>query len=185
MANIPQTLTRMTHEQFMALPESNLPRELIDGVLIVSPAPKDEHQRAVTRLIVLLSQALADGELRTAPTDVHLDAANVVQPDVFWVSDANPLCSLGHDGYWHGAPDLVVEILSPSTAERDRGAKFSLYERSGVREYWLVDLDSTAIDVYTLTNNRFTLRGAYYQGQSFTSSLAPDATFAVDAILVR
>src|SRR5262245_39140678 len=119
----PQPKTQMTLEEFMALPESNLPIELINGELVVSPTPKNPHQQTVLATAIYLNSIVPGGTLVISPMDVHLDKKNVPQPDVFWASGPDSKCKLGKDGYWHGAPDLVVEVLSPSTEKRDRGAK--------------------------------------------------------------
>src|SRR5690606_22104288 len=95
--------TRVTLEEFKALPESLDHIELIDGELILSPTPKFKHQNAVGNVLVMLKQ-LSQGKAVVSPMDVYLDNENVLQPDVFWVRGADSLCKLGEDGYWHGAP---------------------------------------------------------------------------------
>lgn len=171
MADYTPTKTRMTIEEYMALPESNQHMELINGELIVSPAPKDGHQKASTKHIGFFVLNIKEGELRTAPSDLHIDGIVVVQPDIFWISPSNDRCTLHEDGYWHGVPDLIVEILSPSTASRDRGFKYQLYERCGVREYWLVDYESLFIEVYTLQSGKFERLGLFTPGEAFESPI--------------
>jgi Uma2 family endonuclease len=165
------TQIRMRAEEFLALPETNLPTELIDGAVIMSPTPKDLHQGISLRLLQVLLQHIAGGTLRYAPADVHLDDLNVVQPDLFWVSGPESRCTLGKDGYWHGAPDLVIEILSPGTARRDRREKFSLYEQHGVREYWLVDPDAQYVEVWGRVGEGFERLGVFGPEESFESAV--------------
>jgi Uma2 family endonuclease len=117
-----------------------------------------------------------------SPMDVHLDDENVVQPDVFWVSGADSLCKLGEDGHWHGAPDLVVEVLSPSTALRDHGVKFALYERFGTREYWLIDPEGEFVEVFHREGEIFRRFGVFGREDVFALSVLLDVTVQVSAL---
>ena len=163
--------TRLTADEYKQLPETMQPTELIDGEIIVSPAPLHIHQRLVMKLIQMLLPVVPDGgELVTAPDDVYLDAVNVVQPDVFLIMGEESLCKLGENGYLHGAPDLVCEILSPRTAIYDKREKFTLYEKHGVREYWLIDSANQWIEVFTRQEEKLILMGVYHQTK-FTSPL--------------
>lgn len=192
MTDFPQEQLKMTAEAYRDLPESPHKTELINGELIVykgaesmSPAPKDTHQRAFTSLFLGLGNLIQDlgGELRGAPTDVYLDSANAVQPDIFWVSPDNTNCVLKDDGYWYGAPDLVIEILSPATAVRDKTDKYALYERHGVKTYWIVDTFHMTIDVYVLENDIFAHRGVYDKQHTFTTSILGEKTVQVAELL--
>lgn len=175
------TRTRTTLEEFQALPESLEHIELIDGALVTSPHPKYIHQNTVGNAVFYL-QKLPQGKVVLSPMDVYLDDENVLQPDVFWVSGAESLCKLGSDGYWHGAPDLVVEVLSPSTARRDHREKFALYERFGTREYWLVDPEAEFVEVFRREGDVLVRFGAFGADESFTLSVAPDVTIEVAAL---
>jgi Uma2 family endonuclease len=154
--------TRMTAKAFFELPESNLPTELIDGELIVSPAPIPEHQNVSVELIILLRGLIPNGKLYHAPIDVYFDEANSVQPDIVWVAEGSQ-CFIG-DKRLEGAPDLVIEILSPLTARRDKNKKFLLYEKHGVREYWLVDPLAQYIEVWRLEDGKFVPKGVFGPG---------------------
>ncbi len=159
-----QTTTQMTVEDYIKLPHTTQPTELINGEIIVSPAPLHRHQRIVMRLIqALLPLVPEGGELVTSPDDVYLDRLNAIQPDVFLIMGEDSLCKLGENGYLYGAPDLVCEILSPSTAARDKLVKFSLYEKHGVREYWLIDPANEWIEIFTRQDDKLVLSGVYYQ----------------------
>lgn len=147
--------TRLTAAAFLALPETNLPTELLDGELIQMPSPDVRHQRGIGHLFVLLRGLVPDGEVFVAPLDVVLDEDNVVQPDVMWVAGESR-CQIT-DQRLIGAPDLIVEILSPGTARHDRRIKFRLYERHGVREYWIVDLLLPLFEVWQWVEGRFVL----------------------------
>jgi Uma2 family endonuclease len=184
----PQTKTLMTAEEYFALPETNQRQELIDGQLItygddgMSPAPKDIHEEITMVLVALLLQFVPARELRTAPTDVHIDGINVVHPDLFWVNSKSGQCVRHEDGYLHGAPDLVVEILSPATAKQDKSTKYDLYEKHGVREYWIVDVDMQLVEVYPRQNEKFFRHGVFGTGDSFVSPVLDGKTINSDAI---
>ena len=168
MADMVQT--RMTSAEYRELPETSQIEELIDGELIVSPTPLDIHQHIAGSMFIFLSSVLKTGALRFAPTGIHFEDGYDLEPDILWISPDNDHCVLEPKGrYWHGAPDLVVEILSPTTAYRDRGIKYDTYEKHGVREYWLVDPESKFMEVYLLENGQFKRLGAFKGGQKFTS----------------
>lgn len=136
-----------TIEQLLALPEDGLRHELLDGVHVVTPAPSLLHQRAVTGLLAHLLSALADrddAEALTSPADIVLSPRTLVQPDVFLVRrTAGQRLKRWADV---GVPLLAIEILSPTTAPRDRGVKRRIYQSAGVAEYWIVDLDARVIE---------------------------------------
>lgn len=122
---------------YLALPDE--PRsELLYGTLVVTPAPNSRHQEIVLRLArILLDLADANGaRALVSPIDVVLAEHSVVQPDVIFV--ARERAAIVRDRV-EGAPDLVIEVLSPGTARRDLGEKLKLYAESGVAEYWIVD----------------------------------------------
>ena len=132
--------------------------ELIDGVpYAMSPAPSPVHQRILMELAGQLFIFLKDKpcEVFTAPFDVRLNALDddddVVQPDIFVVCDHEKIDDKG----LNGAPDMVIEILSPSTSRRDKVLKLNAYQRAGVREYWIVDPADKTVQVFILDNGRY------------------------------
>jgi Uma2 family endonuclease len=136
-----------TIEELLALPDDGLRHELLDGVHVVTPAPALLHQRALGLLWSHLVQALAhrdDPEAFSSPADVRLGPRTLVQPDLF-VLRRVPGVPLAR---WQDAdvPLLAIEILSPATAPQDRGAKRRIYQRAGVGEYWIVDLDARLVE---------------------------------------
>jgi Uma2 family endonuclease len=148
-----QTIERpMTLEEFDALPESNRPIQLIDGNLIVAPSAGRLHQRLLlaigSALYTFLQGRPELGEVYQAPFDVQFPGVNVFQPDVMFFARAH-LYRLT-DKRALGAPDLVVEILSPSTARYDTGKKREVYARFGVTELWIVDPPHRSVTVYLL-----------------------------------
>lgn len=160
-------LKPMTADEYFERPETMQPEQLLDGELIVSPSPTSRHGRLSRRIVRILEDLIPNGEIVNAPMDVVLDESNVPQPDVFWIAE-NSGCKEINDRYY-GPPELVVEILSPSTARYDRVAKFQLYERHGVPEYWIVDLDARTVEVWQLVDTRYQRVGIYLPGEALTS----------------
>jgi len=158
---------RMTAAEFFLLPETNTFVELINGEIIVSPSPVPQHQRLNFKLAKMVDRLISDGEVLIAPMDVHFDEDNVAQPDILWVSAANK--DIITKKRIEGVPDLIIEIASPGTVRRDRREKFDLYEKYGVREYWLVDAVAAFIEVYYHENGRFQRLGVFTNGDSFES----------------
>ena len=180
MADI--TRERMTMQEFLELPETNRIVELIHGELIVNPPPKDPHQLIVGSIYSYLKARSSRDQVRISPIGVRLDAKNFVEPDIIWVSGPQSKSQLGEDGYWHGAPDLVVEILSPGTARRDRREKFRLYEKHGAREYWIVDPEAEYIEAWRLDGDKFIQIGIFGPGESFESPVLGGQSVDVDTL---
>ncbi len=173
--------TKITADEFLQLPETNTLTELIDGEIVVAPAPRASHQNAVFTCAKAVEKAAPDGKVYLAPIDVYLDDTNVVQPDVMW-NGADSLCILIDDAYWRGAPDLVIEVLSPSTALRDKQAKFRLYEKHDVREYWIVEPTARYVEVWYHGGEAFALHGVFGAGDTFTSAVLGQKAVDVSAM---
>jgi Uma2 family endonuclease len=138
---------RFTYADYQNLPEESR-YEILDGDLIMSPSPTKEHQQVVLRLVRALAAYVESnnlGEVFVAPYDVVLSETDVVQPDILFISKQR--ASIATKKAVMGAPDLVIEVLSPGTSERDRTVKAKLYARAGVKELWLVDPETRAIQV--------------------------------------
>jgi Uma2 family endonuclease len=136
-----------TIEELLALPHDGLRHELLDGVHVVTPAPELLHQAVLGEFAYALRRALEGNDelvLFTSPADVTLGPRTLVQPDLFVVRK-EPGRRLKR---WSevGVPALAVEFLSPGTAARDRGAKRRIYQRAGVPEYWIADLDARLVE---------------------------------------
>lgn len=154
--------TGLTCEDYLQFPEDGSRHEIIAGEHYVSAAPSMYHQWVLTRLVVQLYHRICEpglGYLAPAPVDTVLTESDVVQPDIVVI--------LGRDEAVirreriEGAPDLVVEILSPSTANRDRGLKLDLYQRAGVSEYWIVDPERKVVQQYVLVGGVFRSTGEH------------------------
>ena len=173
-----------TYADYARLPDNHFRYEVIHGELHMSPAPTIQHQRIIYALIKYLAQYFdkrPGGELLPAPVEVNLPRlASPVQPDLLYITQER-LHILAKQTI-EGAPDLVIEVLSPGTAQYDRTTKFQLYAEAGVREYWLADPDACAIEVYVLRGHAYALLAQFQQDDVLTSELLPDLAIAVHDI---
>jgi Uma2 family endonuclease len=181
MATQPQT--GLTYEDLETFPEDNLRRELIDGKLVVTAAPATRHQRVVAKLVHRLYAycEVHGGEVLPAPLDVYFSDTNVVEPDVIYAREENR--DRFEQKFFRSAPDLVVEVSSPSTRRLELIRKRDLYERFGVPEYWFVDLDADRLEVYRLAEGRYGGPALFARGGSIETPLAPGLTLVVDDVL--
>lgn len=166
---IPNPTVKFTYEDYLNTPEDRR-YELIDGDLYLTPAPGELHQRVSILLGSKLFQFASEnslGRVYVAPFDVVLSDVDVVQPDLLFVS--NERSTIITPDNVQGAPDLVVEILSPSTATRDTTFKRVLYARHGVREYWMVDTTEETIAVLLPDNGGLEVADVYGEGETLTS----------------
>lgn len=170
----------LTYEDYCALPDDGLRYEIIDGALFSEPSPRRAHQEAAFRLATLLDahvRARRLGKVYIAPFDVILDRTTVVVPDVVFVS--RDRLGIVADRGVEGAPDLVVEILSPGTARRDRVAKLNEYARYGVRHYWLVDPEAKTLEALELAEGAYRLLTAVAGEADFRPVLFPELTISL------
>jgi len=148
--------TILTYKDYEALPADGRRYELHEGELSVTPAPSPKHQEVSGNLSELLRHHVRSrglGKVFYAPIDCILSDTTIVQPDILYV-ETSRLDSISARGI-EGPPTLVVEILSPSTVQIDRGVKFQLYARHGVPYYWIVDPDAQRIEVYRLAGGSY------------------------------
>ena len=156
----------MTLEEFLNRPDTNQPMEYEDGEVITLPMPTPKHQRILRRLTRMIEDRIVSGEVFFAPLDVRL-GSRVYQPDLLWVKAGGQATIT--DRIIEGAPDLVVEIVSPTSGKRDRRDKFATYEQHGVGEYWIVEPDAELIEIYVLAEGKFRRHGAFGTEDTFTS----------------
>ncbi len=187
MSDSPKRL-RMSLAEFMALPDETPVQQQSYSTAMPGEMPRpmdsphDSHQRVIPALVVCLSEHVSPHELRLMPSQVRIDEeGHVFSPDVFWVSSKNNHCVL-RQNQWQGAPDLMIEVLSPATASDDRGLKYDLYEQNGVREYWLVDPDAHYVEVYVNRNGHFSRQGVFVEGKTFTSEVLGGRSINVDRL---
>jgi Uma2 family endonuclease len=147
-----------TYEDYLKLPDDGNRYEIIEGELIMTPAPKTGHQRISRKLLVQLTLFVEknhSGEVFNAPCDVVLSKTTTVQPDIVFISNRRK--SIITEDNIQGAPDLIIEILSPATAYYDLVEKKELYEKNGVNEYWIVDPKKQRIEIYILEQGKYQL----------------------------
>jgi Uma2 family endonuclease len=150
LMRIPEGKIVLTYEDYVLLPNDRNRYEILEGELTVTPAPSTKHQTASVNLLVLLSQYIKErdlGKLFHAPIDLVLESTSVLQPDLLFVSKARQ--DIITERAIEGAPDLVIEILSPTTEVRDRLEKRLAYQRlPSLKEYVLVAQDKLAVEVF-------------------------------------
>jgi Uma2 family endonuclease len=160
--------------------------ELINGEIVKKSSPHFEHQRASGKIFLKLQIFVLNkklGEVFYAPMDVYLDEFNFYQPDLLYISEVNKGI-LTEEGIVQGVPDLVIEILSPTTGKYDRGKKMQAYESHGVQEYWIVDLANRIVEVYTNENKRFILHSYCLEKEKVASKLLKDLELSGEEIFV-
>jgi Uma2 family endonuclease len=183
MKDMTQAATKMTYEQYCLLPEDGKQYELIDGELFMTPAPRPKHQRIVVRLTEELSRFVREnslGEVFVAPVDVLMDRHTVLQPDVLFISAARQ--SIVGEEAIEGAPDLVVEVLSPSTFYKDLRKKMTAYSQFGVQEYWIVDPETQTIELYARRDNKLQLAQKFSSEETLESALFLGLRLAVNDV---
>ena len=173
------TTTRLTVADLEGLPEDDGNRyELIEGELIVTKQPHLDHQiiaDAIGRLINNWGGQLQEGGIAISTPGVIFDEDEALAPDVVWISRGRLAALRGSDGKLHGAPDLVVEVLSPGAKneKRDRTIKPARYAYWGVREYWLADRFTRQVAVYRLVADALQFVEALNEGATLTSPMLP------------
>lgn len=176
----------LTAEDYRSLPEGGPRYQLIEGDLFMAPAPNRYHQDISLNLTLLLGKFLEKhplGKLYAAPFDVYFDDINVHQPDLVFVSKKNfsILTAAGAEG----APDFLVEILSPKTAELDKKAKRRVFARAGVRELWIIDPEARRIRVYYLQQDAERPAATWSEKDTFTSPHFPGLRINGAAVFKR
>jgi len=181
MVNQPRI--RVTVAEFEQLPETNQIVELIEGEIIVNPPPLINHQGLAGNCYRLAHRIMPGGKVFFSPIGVFLDEENIPEPDVVWVAPDSRFV-IGKK-YIEGGADLIVEIISPSTERQDRVKKFNLYQKYGVREYWIVDPDPSLIEVWSLVDGKFVRLGIYEPGDTFSSPVLGGQNIDVSMIFAE
>lgn len=178
------TQAPLTYQEYFDLPESDDRYELIDGELYMAPTPIPEHQDFLAELFTMIRTFVREnslGRAYIAPLAVALSEYVVLQPDMMFISNER-LGIIKWGQYVQGAPDLVVEVLSPSTTRHDRVVKRELYARYGVREYWIADINHGTIEVDISGGESFITAGVYGEGDTFESTLLPGLEVDISAV---
>ncbi len=170
----------MTYHEYALLPQDRNRYEVLDGELYMTPSPTYRHQRIVSHLHSLLAAYVSRhglGEVLTAPMDVVLSETNVVQPDILFLrADRLPPITAKNIPV---APDLIVEVLSPSSLEQDREDKKTVYARHGVAHYWLVDPDARTLEMHALSGAAYGPPTRFSGDATATTALFPGLSLAL------
>ena len=176
------TTTKLTYQDYLNV-DGDERYELIDGELILLPSPNTAHQLtsvALSSRMFMFAEERELGLVLHAPFDVLLSDTDVVQPDILFVS--NERAHIRMPANIRGAPDLVVEILSPSSTSRDWRDKFELYSKHGVKEYWIVDPENRVVWLALLRGGALEIAGTYGVGDTVSSTVLAGFSVKVDDI---
>lgn len=175
--------TKMNYDQLCLLPEDGNRYELFDGELVMTPSPVARHQEIVGKLHVLLAihvQNNSLGKVYVAPLDAIFDQYNVLQPDLLYVSRER-VPEVVKERI-QGAPDFVVEVLSPSTFYNDLRRKMVICSQFGVQEYWIVDPEMQTIELYSRQGGELRSAQKFSASETFESPLLPGFRFSVNTL---
>jgi len=173
-----------TYDDWQALDE-NTRAELIDGRIYLMAAPTRRHQEISSAMFIQLANHVSGKNCKKckvyfSPFAVRLERDVVVEPDIVVVCDPQKLTKAG----MNGAPDLIIEILSPSTTSHDRVTKLLLYRRAGVPEYWIVDPEENTLTVHRLIGNQYTI-DVYISTETATVAALPDFEMDLSAVFTE
>jgi Uma2 family endonuclease len=173
----------LTYADYAALPDDGNRYQLLEGELVMTPSPNAWHQDVSRELEFRLLAWVREhrlGEIYYAPLDVVMEDHNVLQPDIFFVS--NERAGIRQGGRILGAPDLCVEILSPGTERIDRVRKLGLYARFGVTHYWIVDLAARTIEEYAQSGDVYRVRSITGYDEPFRPEAIPGFEFKLSVV---
>ncbi|PSR36879.1 MAG: Uma2 family endonuclease [Sulfobacillus thermosulfidooxidans] len=173
-----------TAKDLAQLPDDGKRYEILEGDLAVRPSPNQKHQNVIRHLSAFFIHVESHGYGRwyPAPFDVVFDDNNVTEPDLLFVLTEH--LNIIKEANVQGPPDLVVEVLSPSTRDRDRGVKAHLYARFGVPEYWIVDPETETLTLYHLTSEGYEVTGPFRADETIHSTLFPDTPLNVSDVFL-
>jgi len=173
--------TRKTVDDYMALPD-DVRVELFGGEFFRMPSPGFIHQSVIMELAAALHayvKAKGLGQVLVAPFDTILSEEDVVQPDILFLSHET-LSRV--EERLHGPPDVAIEVLSKTHAERDRIVKHEIYRKFGLPEYWIVDPEERTIEVLILEETKWRLHGIYGEADALSTPTFPDLELAVKSV---
>lgn len=178
---------KVTLDEYLSLPETTVPHELVDGELRLPAAPSPWHQTILNRIARALEDFVESrnlGLVFRAPVDVILDSASalVLQPDIIYIRRERGRIVRERI---EGAPDLVIEVLSPGTRDYDRTEKSTRYAAAGVTEYWLADLENRTIEIRRLDQRPPVTVAVFTASDTLTSPLLSGFTLPVASVFAR
>jgi len=171
-----------------SLPYDGHRYEVIDGEIFIEEFPLIAHQRVIGNLATGLSNHIECEQGEVIPqVGITLDEYTCIVPDVIYISHERLKNLIGEDGLIHGAPELVIEVISPTgvNQHRDRIVKPKIYAHHGVSEFWLADIQRRTIEIYRLTDARLHLHATLMENDNLTTPLLPDFSCAVSKIFAR
>ena len=174
-----------TYDDYAALPDDGQRYEIVNGVLLMAPAPTPEHQSIAVRIAYYLFPHIdiaGIGKLFTAPIDVELRPKDVFQPDVVVVLNAR--LNIVKKKRIIGAPDLAIEVASPSTEAYDRLTKYERYAHAGITEFWIVKPTTRTVEVLVLEDGEYRSLGLFRGLQTLPSRVVPNLPVAVEKFFV-
>ncbi|MFC5404610.1 Uma2 family endonuclease [Cohnella soli] len=171
----------MTYDAYAQMPDDGNRYEIFDGVLELMSGPSIPHQVINTKLLLLITQSCdSDYIVLVAPLDVILSQTNVLQPDLIMVH-RNRMDIITKRGI-EGPPDLIVEVLSPSSHKRDKVRKMQIYARHDVPEYWVIDPAARTLEQYALADGRYTLGNVFEDDERIDSDKLPCVSFVINEL---
>jgi excisionase family DNA binding protein len=176
---------KLTYSDYAKIPaEPGFQHEVIDGILVREPSPSFQHQRVSRRLQRILEDYFHEtdpkGEVFNAPLDLNLEVHTVVQPDLMYLPGSRPARNNPVDS----VPELIVEILSPSSGRRDRVLKLNHYQSSGVPHYWILDSEDGFVEAYELQDGLYVSMVRACEG-AFCHPGFPDLSFNIDELFSK
>ncbi len=187
---LPEKNKKYTYADYLTWSEEER-WEIINGVPYLQVAPTWQHQAVLLELARQFANYLQDKSCRvfTAPFDLRIPEANekdeetinVVQPDIIIICDNSRLKKTGY----YGVPELIIEVVSPSTGQKDKIEKFNLYEKAGVKEYWIVEPDEKVVMVFTLEEGRYGRPQMYSEEDKVKVSIFDDLVIDLKPVFER
>lgn len=173
-----------TYEDYLQLPDDEKRYEIIEGVLYVANAPSFQHQYTVHQLDRQIGNFVSDqrvGYVIPAPFEVHLSAlSRPVQPDITFIKTER--INAQSRQIFAGAPDLIIEVLSPESIRRDRVIKFTAYEAAGVAEYWIVNPHARTVEVYIPARGEYATLGEFKDAEMIQSQVLAGIEIATSSL---
>jgi len=186
IVNIPERLEVFTYEDYLQLPDNGKRYEIINGELYMVPAPTLGHQDTIGEFHFTIKSFLKInpiGKIYLAPTDIIFSEIDVLQPDLIFVSKEKFDILTGAN--IQGAPDLVIEVLSPGTEKRDRTIKLKAYSKFGVLEYWMANDVTETVEVWRRNGKKLVFHALLDRTQTLTTPLLPGLEIALEKIFQK
>jgi Uma2 family endonuclease len=183
IVDIPDRLKVFTYEDYLNLPDNGKRYEIINGELYMAPAPTLDHQDTIGEFYLTIGNFLKTnpiGKIYLAPTDIIFSDIDVMQPDLIFVSKEK-FDILTRENI-QGAPDLVIEVLSPGTEKRDRTIKLKAYSKFGVSEYWMASDEKATVEVWRRRGKKLEFHAVLGRAQTLATPLLPGLEISLEKI---